>query len=102
MMNLIFIRFDNVATKASVLKHMYSKVAAYQTNNALSSNLLFEGGYELSTSVLPEGRHLDSLNIDGSEASTLEEAKDKFAKRNINKELKKGNHHIFRESLKKE
>jgi len=101
-MRIISRRFDNVATKASVLKHMYLKVAAYQTNNALSSNLLFEGGYELSTSVLPEGRHLDSLNIDGSEASTLDEAKDKFAKRNINKELKKGNHHIFRESLKKE
>ena len=80
---------------------MYSKVAGYQTNNALSSNLLFDGGHELSTSVLPEGKHLNNLIIDESEASTLEEAKDKYAKRNINKELKKGNHHIFRESLKK-
>jgi len=99
-MRIISRRFDNFATKASVLKHMYLKVADYQNYHKLNSDLLLDGGYELSTSAFNEGRHMNKLEINESTANTLEEAKDKYAKRSINRELKKGNYHVFRHDIK--
>jgi len=81
-------------------KHMYLKVADYQNYHKLNSDLLLDGGYELSSSAFNEGRHMNKLEINESTANTLEEAKDKYAKRSINRELKKGNYHVFRHDIK--